>query len=74
MQHIIKYVDDVLASAPRELEHEFAPSFDEAWDKADARIPALRVKYGRRVDYIIEDMTGRRTMIGPGRFDDAKGS
>lgn len=71
MQHIIKYVDDVLSPMPRELEYEFAASFEAAWDKADARIPILRAKYGHRVDYIIEDMTSTRAMIGPGRYTDA---
>ena len=71
MQHIIKYVDDVSASHPRELEFEVAPSFDAAWDRANDRIPELRAKHGVRVDYVIEDMTGRRAMIGPGRYGDA---
>jgi len=72
VQYTIKYVDDVLALSPRELqgECEFAPSFEDAWDKADAGISRLRAKYDRRVEYIIEDATGRRAMIGPGRYAD----
>lgn len=70
MQHIIRYVDDVSSPAPKELETESAQTFEAAWDKANDRIPELRAKYGHRVDYVIEDMTGRRTTIGPGRYSD----
>lgn len=73
-QHIIKYFDDPLSAAPSELGYEFALSFDAALDKAAARVPALRAKYGKLAGYVIEDITGRRVMIGPGRYDIAQGT
>lgn len=70
-QHLIKYFDDPISPNPKELEFEFAPSFDEAFTRASRRAVELRKQHGDAAGFKIEDMTGRTVMIGPGRMRDA---
>jgi hypothetical protein len=69
MTHLVKFVDDPVASYPRELAFLFAGSLDEAVEKAKASVAGLKARHGA-VGYRIEDVTGRAVSIGPGKYDD----
>jgi hypothetical protein len=70
-QHLVKFVDDPLSPTPTELSFVFARSFEDAMDKASAAVGPLRAQHGMSAGYIIEDFSGRRVMIGPGKDCDA---